>query len=319
MVATSRNARTAGPDATDPDRTGSSLRNLDDVIFACLEAVGASSVVEIGASHGDFTEELLEWAAGSGARITAVEPAPPPVLLALAETHPELELRRETSQEALRELTPPDAIVIDGDHNYSTVSEDLQLIAGRAPSARMPLLLIHDLGWPHGRRDSYYQPERIPEEARQPVVAHAYLDPAEPGVAEGGFMVEWAAAREGGPRNGVLTAVEDFIDGHRDLRLATVPAFFGLGVLWHREAPWAAQLAATVEPWDRNPLLEHLEANRCLKLVEWARSFQQLEQTLHRIRELEQELSVLRASRSWRATAPLRALGRAARRVAGRG
>jgi hypothetical protein len=303
----------ATPDATDPDRTGSSLRNLADVIFACLEAVGARSVVEVGASHGDFTRELVEWAAKSAAQITAVEPAAQPELLALAERHPELKLIRQTSQEALPELGPPDAIIIDGDHNYATVSEELRLITERAPGAATPLLLIHDLGWPHGRRDSYHDPERIPEEERQPLAAHAYLDPEEPGVAEGGFLVEWAAEREGGPRNGVLTAVEDFIDGREDLRLARVPAFFGLGVLWQREAPWGAALAEIVEPWDRSPLLERLEANRCLKLVEWARSAQQLEQA-----RKELDLRVHHRSRRWRATAPLRRLGTAARRVAGR-
>lgn len=267
----------AAPDATDPDQTGSSLRNLADVIFPALEAIGARSVLEVGASHGDFTRELLEWGARSGAQIAAVDPSPAPELLALAERHPELELIRQTSDEALRRQPRAEAIIVDGDHNYHAVSRDLALIAERSAGTRMPLVLLHDLGWPHGRRDRYYDPERIPAEDRQPLAHDAHLDPRDPGIADGGFHFECVAEREGGPRNGVRTAVEDFVEGKEGVRLAIVPAFFGLGVLWNADAPWADAVAALIAPWDRNPLLERLEANRVLKLVDWART----NQTLH--------------------------------------
>ncbi len=32
----------------------------------------------------------------------------------------------------------------------------------------LPVLILHDVGWPYGRRDLYYTPETIPEEFRQP-------------------------------------------------------------------------------------------------------------------------------------------------------
>jgi sugar (pentulose or hexulose) kinase len=65
----------------------------------------------------------------------------------------------------------------------------------------------------------------------------------------------------------VLTAVEDFVSAGDGLRLAIVPAFFGLGVVWHRDAPWADAVAAAIGPWDRNPLLERMEANRVFHLA----------------------------------------------------
>ena len=49
-----------------------------------------------------------------------------------------------------------------------------------------------------------------------------------------------AAEREGGPRNGVLTALEDFLDRRGDLRCAVMPLFFGLAVVWHPECPLGA-------------------------------------------------------------------------------
>jgi hypothetical protein len=65
----------------------------------------------------------------------------------------------------------------------------------------------------------------------------------------------------------VLTAVEDFVAARDGLRLAVVPAFFGFGVVWHRDAHWADEVAAIVDPYDGNPLLERLEANRVHNLA----------------------------------------------------
>ncbi len=134
-----------------------------------------------------------------------------------------------------------DAVIIDGDHNYYTVSEELRLIEESAREATLPLIALHDVCWPHARRDTYYAPERIPPEQRQPLARDAMVAPGEPGVASSGLRYAWAAEREGGPRNGVLTAIEDFMGEREGLRLALVPAYFGLGLLWAEEAPWAGR------------------------------------------------------------------------------
>src|SRR3954453_21153321 len=137
-------------------------------MLPCLEAAGVRSVVEVGAFAGDLTRVLVAWAAGAGATVGAIDPSPQPGLVELAERHPELELIRETSLEALPRIPLPDAVVIDGDHNYYTVSEELRLIGERAGDA-LPLLLFHDVCWPHARRDDYFEPDLIPDEYRQPV------------------------------------------------------------------------------------------------------------------------------------------------------
>jgi Methyltransferase domain len=250
------------PYANDPGRWGASLVTLAEIIVPCLDAAGARSVVEVGAYAGDLTRLLVEWAADSGARVTAIDPAPRDPLVALERERPELDLIRATSHEALAGIAPPDAAIIDGDHNWFTVSEELRLIAAGADGAELPLLLFHDVAWPHARRDDYYDPRLVPEEHRRPIEEGTGLFPGEPGVRPGGLPYRWAAQREGGPRNGVLTAVEDFVAAREGLRLAVVPAFFGLGVVWHRDAPWADAVAEIVAPWDGNVLVARLEANR---------------------------------------------------------
>ena len=150
------------------------------------------------------------------------------------------------------------------------------------------------MGWPHARRDSYSAPQRIPEEHRQPLARDIALVPWEAGVAAGGLPFDWAAETEGGPRNGVLTALEDFVGEGRGLRLAVVPAFFGFGAVWHEDAPWASAVASIVEPWDRNPLLERLEANRIVHLVERWRLAYGIADAMPRWRLQEQQEALLR-------------------------
>lgn len=248
-----------------------SLANVAEVMIPCLDLTGARSVAEVGAFAGDLTRLLTDWAAARGGKVLAIDPAPKPALVALDEERPELELIRQTSLEALPAIELPDVVIIDGDHNYWTVSEELRLIVERSPEAAMPLLMFHDVSWPHAFRDDYFDIELIPEGYRHPVAGPdggRGLYPGDPGLRAGGLSYPRSAVIEGGARNGVRKAVEDFVSSDDGLRFVRVPAFFGFGVVWHEDAPWADQVAAHLEPWDRNPVIERLEANRVRLLAD---------------------------------------------------
>jgi Methyltransferase domain len=255
------------PYADDIGHLGVALVNLAEIVVPCLDAIHARSVAEVGAYAGDLTGLLLEWAEPSGAKVIAIDPMPQPKLEELGRKRPALQLLRETSLEALRRIELPDAVVIDGDHNYYTVSAELRLLAEHALDGRLPLLMLHDVCWPHGRRDDYFNPQLVPEGQRQPIAPDGRLHPDEPGIHPEGMPYRWPAAREGGARNGVLTAVEDFVAEGEDLRLAVVPAFFGLGIVWREDAPWSEAIGEILALWDRNPLLERLEENRVRHLA----------------------------------------------------
>jgi hypothetical protein len=251
-----------------PEHWDFTLLPFAGIVRGLLDAVGARSVVEVGADRGEFTAELLEWAGGADGRVTAVDPEPAPELVELTHGRPELTLVRRPSPEALEVLDAADVVILDGDHNHYTVSHELRLLSQRFPAA---LILLHDVGWPHARRDTYYEPERVPEQHRQPVARDALVAPGEAGLATVGIGFAWVAEREGGPGNGVLTAVEEHLAATPGRRLAIVPAFFGLGVLWPEDAPWAAAVAEIVDPWDGSPMLERLEAVRLASIVDATR------------------------------------------------
>ena len=275
-----------------------SLAEFRELIFACLDAAGARSVVEIGCEEGLFTRELIRWAEQHQARLACVEPEPAPSLRELVEASPAARLLAETSLEALEHLEPADAYVVDGDHNFYTVSRELRAIDDRAAasSGGTYLAFFHDIGWPWGRRDMYYAPHRLPADAVGPhtFVEGITLDSAGtlgPGLGfrgEGDFA--WAL-EEGGPANGVLTAVEEFLESRDDMRLVKVPGIFGLGVLYRASAPYAEELTALLAPYDGNPLLERLEHDRLTLLL---RS-QQLGDELGRLGGVEAENQALRA------------------------
>src|SRR5215218_3789655 len=172
--------------ASDPDHWGTSMTQLAELLLPCLDLAGARSVVEVGAYAGDLTRLLADWAAPRGARVAAIDPAPQPELTALAAARPAIELVQGTSLVALQAIELPDALIIDGDHNYFTVAEELRIVGDRADGGVPPLLLFHDVCWPHGRRDDYFDVEQIPERSRHPVAGDAGgIAPGEPGLVPG--------------------------------------------------------------------------------------------------------------------------------------
>lgn len=229
-----------------------------------------------------------------------IDPQPAPGLVALAERSPEIELVQQRSLEALASIEPCDAYLIDGDHNYYTVSRELELIeAGQSSAGKDTLVVLHDMGWPAGRRDMYYDPDSIPTDAIHPHTLGKGVRPGVEGVAPGGFRGEGSfawALKEGGPANGVRTAVEDFLETRPHLALAVVPSVFGLGVVYATSSPYADRVAAAVAGYADNPMLERLEKNRItlyLRVIELqdslATAYRDLETAGLRIRDVEVE------------------------------
>ncbi len=243
-----------------------SLAELRELVLQCFQIARVRSVVEIGAESGTFTRELASWVAARGGSLTSIDPAPSEELRAAAGTLPSLRLVERRSPEALDEVAPADAYLVDGDHNHFTVSGELAAVDRACFAAGQDaLVVLHDVAWPCARRDLYYAPALLPAGAVHPHAFDRGVAPGEPGTVAGGFRGEGVfavALTEGGPRNGVLTAVEDFLAGREDLAFARVPLVFGLGFLWPRRAAWSSALSSMLAPWVESPILARVEENR---------------------------------------------------------
>ena len=95
------------------------------------------------------------------------------------------------------------------------------------------MLILHDVCWPYGRRDLYYDPSQIPPESRQPYARRGFRPGRKELLPRGGMNITLDNALvEGGPRNGVMTALEDFVAEHdRPLRTLVIPIYFGLAIV----------------------------------------------------------------------------------------
>ena len=250
--------------------------------FACitlpvLDAAGATRICEIGAEHGGNSTVLGEWLAPRDGRLVSIDPAPGRTFLDWIGGHAGFARHLQApSLHAIEQVGAQDAWFIDGDHNWYTVFNELKLIHRVHRDAGSPMLVfLHDVGWPCARRDLYYAPERIPVEFRQAYSWDLGLTLDSTAAIRGGFRGCGAfavALHEGGPRNGVLTAVEDFAAQHgEDFFWARIPGVFGLGVLFDRSHPAAEAIVSLLGPLHEHPLLARLESTRLanyLKVIE---------------------------------------------------
>ncbi len=209
------------------------------VIAPVVRAAGGRRVLEIGALRGETTALMFDQL-GPDSELHVIDPLPQFDPAAHTEAFPgRYVFHRALSLDVLADLPPFDVALIDGDHNWYTVFHELQTLAATSRTAgrALPVLLLHDVGWPYGHRDLYYEPSQIPEDYRQP---HARAGMA-PGfirlLPEGGLNAELHNAIEGGgPRNGVRRALDDFLEAHdRPCRLVHLPLYFGLAIVVEEE------------------------------------------------------------------------------------
>jgi hypothetical protein len=210
----------------------------EPVLRPLLEAAAPRVVVEVGSLNGATTSHLLEFAADRDCVVHAIDPTPSAGfdLTALRERfadhfvfHPRMSL------ETLHDIDRIDAVLVDGDHNWYTVFHELKLLeqGSREAEHPFPLTFIHDIGWPYGRRDGYWNPSAIPDAHRQPYRRAGVLPGRSELAVEGGVNPHGHnAVVENTPQNGVRTAVEDFLsESKSNLRFETVVGFSGLGIL----------------------------------------------------------------------------------------
>ena len=193
-------------------------------------------ILEIGIGSGGQTRAVEDWAHVHAAQFVAIDPKPACDVPVIVQRHPGvMTWHEDLSLAVLPELPAVDVALVDGDHNWFTVFHELRLLFEAADRDRCapPIVLCHDVAWPYGRRDLYYNPDTIPPAWRQPYRQAGMVPGSSDLVGARGVNADFFnAEREGGPRNGTLTAIEDFLAaGTATIELLTLPLLNGLGIL----------------------------------------------------------------------------------------
>ncbi len=290
-------------------------RFWEPFILPALERLKPKVLIEIGSDQGLNTRNLLDFSRRTGAILHVIDPLPKyDVEEWVNEYHANLEFHMAPSLDVLRSIDNADVVLIDGDHNWYTVFNELKLLEEIALDSpgRFPIVMLHDVGWPYGRRDLYYEPDRIPPPDRHPYAKGGLrpgredLDPA------GGLNAHLDnALREGGPRNGVLTAIEDFIsESSIDLKLVVIPGINDLGILFPTDVSSVnSQLGEFIEDMVGQPnlrlLMDRVERLRVEAQIEAADKTRDRDQLRsanadqrHRIGDLEGTVKSLSDERS---------------------
>ncbi|MBN1415810.1 MAG: glycosyltransferase [Bacteroidales bacterium] len=208
----------------------------DIIIEPVLKAIRPGVIVEIGSDKGENTEKLLEFCKENKAILHAVDPVPKFDVKSFLNRYGKNFIFYESlSLNAIPKIGVSDVVLIDGDHNWYTVINELRLIerCHIESSKVFPLIMVHDIGWPYGRRDLYYNPENIPDKFRKPFKQKGMI-PGFSELVEGGGLNQHLnnSIYENVLQSGVLTAVEDFIkETDQLIELIKIPGLSGLGIL----------------------------------------------------------------------------------------
>lgn len=277
------------------------IRVWGKILRPMVEAAGVKSILEIGAEYGTSTKVLLNYVRQHQGHLHCIDPVPGfDARQFQADNADVLSFYEDLSLNVLADIHPVDLALVDGDHNWYTVYNELKLIeqAHGGDPLTQPLVFCHDIGWPYGRRDLYYDPDTIPQEFQQPWARKGILPRQEELVDEGGMNLELCnALREGGERNGVLTGVEDYLaESALNFRFINLPLYYGLGILITEERLAAnTALRAEIDKLEKAmegewliALGEHL---RCTEGVILQVTHRRMQAAEERVAELEAQLA----------------------------
>jgi hypothetical protein len=206
-----------------------------DVVRPLLHEIKARYLLQIGAYKGEHTQHLLKYCQQVDGMLTIIEPVITPELEAILAGASHYKLIADKSLVAIPQIdSPVDVVLLNGDLNYYTAHGDLSAIEELANrmAISFPTVIHKSTYWPYARRDMYYDPDGIPVSARHPAEQMG-MTPWSLELKTGMINAPFYNARiEGGSKNGVLTAVEDFIQVSREpLRLFTLLINNGLGII----------------------------------------------------------------------------------------
>ena len=131
---------------------------------------------------------------------------------------------KENPLNALPTLNNYDAIFLDDDPNWFTTYNELKII--KNSNDEFPLVFICNNIFPHKRRDTYRNPDCIPDEFKNDYSKTLTYD--EINIYDNTYH----AIEENNSKNGVLTAIEDFLDENKSINMMNIKLINGITILY---------------------------------------------------------------------------------------
>ncbi len=210
-------------------------RLWDIIVSPLIHALKPKHIIEIGSENGFNTKHLLDYCVENNAKLSSIDPFPLFDVKEFKEKYgSRFEMFEGLSLDVLPLIKDYDLVLLDGDHNWYTIYNELKLIEKDSTQDTFPFCIFHDVSWPYARRDLYYNPDNIPEEFTNPYAKKGMFPGKNDLLEKGGMNNDLNnAINENTPKNGVLTGIEDFLN-ETDLNLTfkKINAFNGLGLMY---------------------------------------------------------------------------------------
>lgn len=186
-----------------------------------------------------------------------------------------------------------DAIFINDDPNWYTVYNELNII--KENHINFPIVFICNNKYPYKRRDSYSNPEKIPDEFKNEccndllILYEKNNETKETRVNDGYCH----AIYQDTPKNGVLTAIEDFVEENPSLRILEINPIEGISLIYQSSDIIDLRIKRILEKevnheYDINELSDKFIENNIL--LNYVSKVNSLKDDLEKIEEFKSEI-----------------------------
>lgn len=248
-----------------------SMVNYKPILFPLIESVVKQGVAEIGGYKGNHLKELNVLSKRKGVTLHSVNPANK----ILPEDHlsyfSEVEFFDQKSSDyfCTKKSQECDIFIIDGDHNFETVSLELENVLTRD---NVQLVVLHDTSWPCGYIDTFYDKESM---VKRKVANAGYMnlqkdssDLSLPFNFDIDFDEVAESKNDGLESNsGVTTAIEKSLSKCSDWGTIKISSIYGLTILYRDSLRSNTDFISKIEHIEYvKPFLDILELNRIMLL-----------------------------------------------------
>ena len=185
-----------------------------DIIPIILKIFNANNIIISGLSDKRTVNQVFKYCQENNASYIAFD----------SKDSDDYEFIKNYTLNELPNFKDYDAIFINDDPNWYTVFNELNII--KSNNSQFPLVFICNNVFPHKRRDSYINPDIIPDEFRNEYTKKLNFQDVE---INDNF---YHAIDEDTPKNGVQTAIEDFLNDNMSVRLININFINGITILY---------------------------------------------------------------------------------------